>query len=133
MTSRVSSLVHRPFVLLILLASVSCADDVSAPDNRGPCTSDVSVTVSGGTTPTFTWTPACRVIGLLVEQGSSDRWFLEATGAGIAPSVTYGSVPPGASEDAPPIPLVSGTTYEVILFRGTPENATIAAIKEFTP
>jgi hypothetical protein len=131
MTSLISSLLYRPFVALILLASLSGCDNATAP-NSGPCTSDVFVTVSAGTTPKFTWTPACRVIGLLVEHEASDRWFLEATGAGIAPGVTYGSVPAGASEDAPAIALVSGTRYEVILFRGTPENATIAAIKEFT-
>jgi hypothetical protein len=73
------------------------------------------------------------VIGLLVEEGASDRWFLEATGAGITSGVIYGSVPAGASEDAPAIPLVSGTTYEVILFRGTPANAIIAAVEEFSP
>lgn len=51
----------------------------------------------------------------------------------FASGVTYGSVPEGASEDAAAIPLVTGTTYEVILFRGTPDNASIAALEEFTP
>lgn len=73
------------------------------------------------------------MIGLLVEQGASDRWFVEGSGAGIASGVRYGSVPGGATEDAPAIPLVSGTVYEVILFRGTSANATIAAMGEFTP
>ncbi|MEX2110139.1 MAG: hypothetical protein WD802_06030 [Gemmatimonadaceae bacterium] len=133
MTCLASPFAHRWFVVVVFLASVSCSNYVSGPETSGPCTTDVSVTVSAGTTPTFTWTPACRVIGLLVEEGASDRWLLEATGAGIAPGVTYGSVPAGASEDAPAIPLVSGTTYEVILSRGTPANATRAAIEEFTP
>ena len=133
MTSQISFWAHPRLIVLVFLASVSCSKDVTGPETSGPCTTDVSVTVSGGTTPTFTWTPACRVIGLLVEEGASDRWFLEATTAGIAPGVTYGSVPAGASQDAPAIPLVSGTTYEVILFRGTEANAIIAAIEEFTP
>lgn len=133
MTSQISFGAHPRLIVFVLLASVSCSNDVTGPETSGPCTTDVSVTVSGGTTPTFTWTPACRVIGLLVEEGASDRWLLEATGAGIAPGVTYGSVPAGASQDAPAIPLVSGTTYEVILFRGTEANAIIAAVEEFTP
>jgi hypothetical protein len=133
MTSQIGFGAYPRFIGFVLLASVSCSNDVSAPETSGPCTSDVAVTISAGTTPTFTWTPTCRVIALLVEEGASDRWFLEASGAGIAPGVTYGSAPAGASEDAPAIPLVSGTTYEVILFRGTLANATIAAIEEFTP
>jgi hypothetical protein len=60
-------------------------------------------------------------------------WFLDGTGAGIASGVTYGSVPSGASQESPALPLLTGTTYEVILFRGTPDNATIAAMEDFTP
>jgi hypothetical protein len=73
------------------------------------------------------------VIGLLVEFEASDQWFIVGSGAGIAPGVQYGVVPSGATASEPATPLVSGTTYEVILFRGTSETATIAAIKEFTP
>jgi len=116
-----------------LIGSIACSSDVTSPGSGAPCTGDVAITVSAGTTPRFTWTPACRVLGLLVEQGSSDRWFVEATGAGIGSGVTYGVEPPGGSEDGPAIPLVSGTTYDVILFRGTSEDATIAGMREFTP
>src|SRR5687767_6149825 len=85
--------------LLVLVTSAACSADSSGPANTGPCTGDVVVTASGGTTPTFSWTPACRVTGLLVEEGASDTWFLEAIGVGIAPSVTYGSPPAGATEE----------------------------------
>ena len=128
---RRSSVLHT--LLLVLVTACGASSDVTGPETIGPCTGNVTVSVSSGTTPTFTWTPACRVIGLLVELGASDQWFLEATGDGIAPGVQYGIVPPGATADGPATPLVSGTTYEVILFRGAPENAAIAAIKEFTP
>lgn len=82
MTLSLRSTALPRFVMFVLLASVGCSTDISAPESGGPCTGDVAVTISSGTTPTFTWTPACRVIGLLVEQGSSDQWFLEATGVG---------------------------------------------------
>ncbi len=123
---------YLPRALLALVASVGCSDS-TGPGSGGLCTSDVAVTVSAGTTPRFTWTPACRVLGLLVEEDASDMWFLDGTGAGIASGVTYGSVPSGASQESPALPLLTGTTYEVILFRGTPDNATIAAMEEFTP
>jgi hypothetical protein len=108
-------------------------DGGTGVDVADPCTGDVTVSVSAGTTPTFTWAPACLVLALLVEQEASDMWFLEATGEGIASGVRYGTVPSGASGDGPAVALVQGTTYEVILFRGTAQNATIAAIREFTP
>lgn len=126
---------QRAFLMLAIATATGCggSGDATGPGAGGACTGNVTVSVSAGTTPTFTWTPACRVIGLLVEFGASDHWFLEGTGGGFAPGVQYGIVPPGASSAEPATPLVSGTTYEVILFRGTPETATIAAIKEFTP
>jgi hypothetical protein len=119
--------------MLAIATATGCGSDATGPEAGGACTGNVTVSVSAGTTPTFTWTPACRVIGLLVELEASDQWFLEGSGDGIAPGVQYGIVPPGATASEPARPLVSGTTYEVILFRGTPETATIAAIKEFTP
>ena len=121
-------------LVVVLLAMAGCSDGATGPDNIEPCTvNSVTVSVSSGTTPTFTWTPACRVLMLLVEQEATDQWLLEATGDGIAPGVRYGTVPPGATARDPAIPLQAGTTYEVILFRGPPESAVIIAIEEFVP
>lgn len=117
-----------------LLAIAGCSDGGTGPDDLGPCTvNSVAVSVSSGTTPTFTWTPACRVILLLVEQGATDQWLLEATGDGIASGVTYGTVPPGASANEPATPLQAGTTYEIILFRGPAGSEVMIALEEFTP
>jgi hypothetical protein len=126
---------RQAFLMLTIATATACGggSDAIGPDAGGACTGNVTVSVSAGTTPTFTWTPACRVIGLLVELEASDQWFIEGTGGGIASGVQYGIVPPGATSSEPARPLVSGTTYEVILFRGTSETATIAAIKEFRP
>ena len=118
--------------LLAAFVLASCGDG-TGPGAGGRCDGNVTASVSSGTTPTFTWAPACRVIGLLVEQEASDMWFLEGTGEGIASGVQYGTVPPNATADEPATPLVTGTTYEVILFGGTPQNPFIAAIREFTP
>jgi hypothetical protein len=126
---------HQAFLMLAIATVMGCggSSDVTGPEFIGPCTGNVTVSVSGSTTPTFTWTPACRVIGLLVELEAADQWFLEATGDGFASGVHYGTVPAGATAQESAKPLVSGTTYEVILFRGTSESGAIAAIKEFTP
>jgi hypothetical protein len=123
----------RLLVGIFLLLSACGGDGSTGPSVTGPCAGSVTVSVSAGTTPTFTWTPRCRVLALLVEQDASDMWFIEGTGDGIAPGVQYGTVPPDAVSDEPALPLVRGTTYEVILFRGSPQNAIIAAIREFTP
>jgi hypothetical protein len=98
-----------------------------------PCTGSVTATISGGTTPTFTWKPSCLVVELLVERDGWDQWFLEATGDGIRPGVRYGTAPAGAIEDEPATPLVRGVTYELILFWGTRQNPRTAAIRRFTP
>ena len=119
------------------LAGAGCGDDDPAgPDGLSRCTGDLVVSVSGGTTPTISWTPACAAYALIVEEGASDRWFLRATSAaGIAPGVRYGTVPPGASGDGEPaVPLVAGRTYDVGVFRGTADNnATLAGTSVFTP
>ena len=119
-----------------VLAAGCGDDDAAGPDGLAPCTGTVTVSVSAGTTPTFSWAPACAAYGLIVEEGASDRWFLRATGAaGIAPGVRYGTVPAGASEDGEAaVPLVAGRTYDVSVFRGTTDNnATLAGNAEFTP
>jgi hypothetical protein len=70
----------------------------------------------------------------LVEEEASDMWFISATGSGtIGSGVKYGTVPSGATENAPALTLLAGQTYEVILFRGTLDDATIAALEAFTP
>lgn len=108
-------------VCSMLLAITSCSEDsVSQPTPLSACTTNVSISVSAGTTPTFTWTPSCRALALLVEQaGGLDEWFTWGQQEGIAPGVRYGVLPAGAAQDDPPTPLETGRTYTVALFRGT--------------
>jgi hypothetical protein len=125
----------RTLTAACVLASVACGDDDSTGLPAGNCTTDVTISVSAGTTPTFTWSPACRVTALLVEvEAGGDVWYIEATGAqGIASGVVYGTEPAGAEEDQPAIPLVAGETYDVLVARGDLANLELAGMATFTP
>jgi hypothetical protein len=75
---------------------------------------------------------------LLVEEDSGgDQWSVitDSTNA-IAPPVTYGVVPPGATVNFPPAILVAGTSYEVLVFRWTGpgrQDGALIGSKIFTP
>lgn len=126
------SVTRSSLVGALVLSLVGCSD--TASPNRDPCTGDVTISVSSGTTPTFTWSPACGVLAVLVEEDASDIWIISATGNGtIGSGVKYGTVPSGAEEGTAPVALLAGHTYEVILFRGTEDDAVIAGIQAFTP
>ena len=115
-----------PSVLILLFFVISsCSDDDPAsPRSQTPlaaCSGPVTVAVGLGRTITFSWSPACSLFLLLVENNSGgDQWSIitDSTNA-ITPPVTYGVVPPGATADFPPATLVSGTSYVVIVFRWT--------------
>ena len=110
------------------------APDASIPE----CTGPVSVSVSGGTEPFITWTPACRVSGLLVESEDDDVWFVTSGRAnGIAPGVRYGVVPATAAADmdTPLVPLATGQTYLAGVGRyiGPEGGFVLAGTTSFTP
>ncbi len=106
----------------MLVAIASCSGD-SVTDPTMPlaaCTSNVSISVGTGTTPTFTWSPACTVLALIVEgSDGGDAWFIWGNSQGIAPGVRYASVPSGAVQDDSPETLQAGRLYDVSVFRGT--------------
>jgi hypothetical protein len=132
----IASTARRTFGLFLVLAvGFGCGDDDgTGPDANRNCTGDVTISVSAGLTPTFTWAPACRVAFFLVEADASDVWFIEPTGEqGIASGVTYGVVPAGARQEEPAIALESGVTYDVIVARGSGEDLVLAGIRSFTP
>ena len=132
---RHSILRSRNAVLLAMASAIiACGDgkDPLSPSSVPLCTGPVTVTVSGGTTPTFTWAPSCAAHVLLVEQGATDRWFIESTtNDGFGPGVRYGTVPAGAREDAPAIELVSGRVYDVSIY--SRDFGLLVANREFTP
>lgn len=105
----------------LLVAIASCSHDtMTQPTPLSGCTSNVSISVSAGTTPTFAWTPSCTALALLVEEaGGLDQWFMWGQQEGIAPGVRYAVLPAGAIQEDPATPLEAGVRHTVALFRGT--------------
>ncbi len=101
--------------------ALACSSDPAGPDDPIPaCTGPVTIEVSGGTSPTFDWTPRCRLFFVLVESGAADQWIVLSEGTNaISPPVRYGEIPAGAIEEEPALPLESGQTYDVTVARWT--------------
>jgi len=116
--------------------SAPAATEVSDPLLQLPdCTGPVALTVSPGTTPTFSWTPRCRLSFLTVRTAddASGLWsispLIEANT--IGPDVRYGIVPNAATDQFEgPVPLVPGTAYRVVVGTG---GGLVAGEATFTP
>jgi hypothetical protein len=53
----------------------ACSSDPTSPGGPLPdCTGPVSIEVSSGTSPTFEWSPACRLFFLYVELVGEEHW-----------------------------------------------------------
>jgi hypothetical protein len=122
--------------LASLLAGVACSDGAS-PIEQAACTGDVTLSVTSGTAPSISWSPACKLFLVLVEAEGGDVWAVISDGANaIATPVRYGVVPTGATELQAPTPLVAGLSYSVSVFRWTgpnPQDGTPIGQKIFTP
>ena len=128
----------RKLCWIAVVAALACSSDPAGPDTSLPeCTGPVTVEVSSGTSPTFDWSPECRLFLVLVELGATDQWIVVSEGENaIAPPVRYGVVPDGAVEQELAIPLVAGQAYDVNLFRWTGpggEDGELIASRDFTP
>jgi hypothetical protein len=85
------------------------------------CSGAGSVTVTGGTTPTVAWAPACgaerldvtRPLGPSLGIGAEQRWAIRADGRAIEPPVRYGRAPRRAAVDVPPGQLEAGQPHIV--------------------
>ena len=112
---------------------VGCSDDPTSPDDDQAslsCEADTGAVVATvSASEVFDWSPACAVALLLVEEGASDVWGISTDDATwnspdqanlIAPPISYGAPQTGASQFQEPLPLVSGVTYELILWRVLP-------------
>lgn len=116
--------------LAMSIITGACGDGKNPTGITTPCTGNVTVSVSSGTTPVFTWTPQCVIDHLLVEptaSGIGDRWSF--TGNATSP-VTYGVLPAGAHQTGPAQPLFSGSEYRVILEHSTSQ---FFVIRTFRP
>ena len=126
--------------LVALAAAISasaCGDAVSPV-----CPGDiVTVTASSGTTPEFTWTPACPVAQLDVDdmtQGGVNVWRISGQGTNaIAPGLRYGETPTGVVQLRAPDPLVAGREYRLTVLRwvGDAQSGGLAGggVARFTP
>jgi hypothetical protein len=125
------------FITSCSLFLFSCGGVVDPPPFP-TCTGPVTLTVSAGTTPTFSWTPDCALGRLVVEEGFAERWGTEAPGDNIYRSpITYGIRPPGSTEEEPAAPLRAGSTYKVTVFRWVSyapvESLQVLGQVQFTP
>jgi hypothetical protein len=98
---------------------------------------DLPVSVGSGTTPEFSWSPACHIYSLTVS-GPDAGWLVSGGNVlqdVISSPVRYGVVPGGAVEDSPAQPLHAGVTYGVRLDRRNRVGGgvTLVAERSFTP
>jgi hypothetical protein len=101
------------YLALLFIATLACSD------GTGPvpvCSRSVDdLHISAGTTPTFTWTPACRLgsLGVIRVSDQTVVWYVRADGPALRPPVQYGVTPRGLEVLAGPAPLVPGAEYRV--------------------
>jgi len=100
----------------------------------------LTITVSGGMAPTFTWSPDSAIGWLTVEEGKTELWGTETEGTNSYHSpIRYGVYPPGTLEEQLEElanPLIAGHTYKVTLARWVsfePESLQVVGEQEFTP
>jgi hypothetical protein len=104
-----------------VLVAIACSDST---DPTKDCPTNVEVTVSPGTKPEFSWTPACRAYQVGVNSGSGLVWAMGFNSAnpaktnGITSPVTFGDTLAIGDSLAPPPPdqLTAGQTYTFHIF-----------------
>jgi hypothetical protein len=125
----------------LLAGAMACDGDdgPSGPEDLPECSGPVTVTATTGPTPTFSWTPRCRVLGLIVETAESghDHWLiLTPSENALVPPVTFGDVPARAEETTPPEPLEADTAYNVGVWRWIGpghDDGEVIGFQTFTP
>ncbi len=105
---------------LLAIGLAQCSDGGTSP-TVPECSGDVVLQVGAGTTPRFSWAPACALLGLdLIDSTTGSAvWSVVSSTANnsIAPPVVFGTVPTHATEDLPSVPLVAGHRYQIALTR----------------
>ncbi len=119
MPLRRSSFIATSLAAVAGLAALSCSS--SEPVTACKSGPGVVVSASAANPPRFAWSPACFAFRLEVEDSAATTlWSVQAgdTLNAIAPGVTYGVMPQGATQqNIAPVPLQSGHLYEVGVFR----------------
>jgi hypothetical protein len=133
---RMSYCMLIPFMIVLI---VGCSKKSSTkPTELSACNCDLAVCAGSGTTPTFYWTPACKLAFLIVEKNGGDMWGVMSDSNSIAPGVVYGVVPAGVTEIVEPQALLVGITYRVaVRLRIGPgddiKDFSSAYVRTFTP
>ncbi len=132
-----------------LVFALACSSDLG-PRASGPCTGDVSMSITSSLSPTVSWEPACALSVLVIRptafgDPSNDRvvWDVATYGKNIVQPPLHFGVDPfaGVRGDTLPaasaaMPLVGGRTYQVTLFRAAVDGSGqgfAAAQLAFTP
>ena len=107
----------------VLLVSAACSENVLEPIQACTDIQQVTIQVSAGTTPRFTWRPACGMASLQVSPtaGPPGGWVLySGTHAAENPlpsGIRYGEVPPKGVQPGTVGALSHGVTYRVVVYR----------------
>lgn len=122
-----------------VLVVVACSDSTNPTKD---CPENVVVTVSAGTTPQFSWTPACRAYQVSVNDASGPIWAMgfnfanPAKTNAITSPVTFGDTLAIGDSLAPPPPdaLTPGQayTFHVIGLNAVGQTVPMAQ-QQFTP
>ena len=111
----------RAAMMAMLVSIPACNDSPTHPVGcSGSVTINVRPSLDPSGTPQFDWSPRCGITNLTVivlPVGIGDpavMWDISAPeNSQIAPPVTYGHVPRGATGGFGPEPLQAGSTYRV--------------------
>ncbi len=114
---------HRPKLatalpVIAFVGLARCGDATGAGSHCSP-----TIVVGSGTTPQFSWAPACRIQALVVFSGNAcsprfECWKIESLNDNqISSPVRYGTVPSTARQSSTPLPLQRGLEYAVRLER----------------
>lgn len=112
---------HRLLSCAAMLGALTGCNDAPTESAPALCEGEVSITVGSGLTPSFGWSPACRVTMLEVRNSETNTsaWTVLAgpfSPGGLAPPVTYATAPPGAIELGPDEEsLETGRAYILVL------------------
>ncbi|MDQ3996155.1 MAG: hypothetical protein M3303_03970 [Gemmatimonadota bacterium] len=125
----------RLIVVALVAAGLACGGGTTEP--LAACSGAVTVTVTGGTTPTIGWTPECGADFLMVAEplppsvgfAEEPRWVIGADARLIEPSVRYGRTPNGVQELLVAHQLEVGRTYRASVRNGP----TFLGAATFTP
>jgi hypothetical protein len=119
-TRRLNSFLKRIGIALLL---VSCSHSAFEPILACADQQQVTVLVSSGTSPRFTWDPSCGMASVQVwaNETASDGWVLYsgsyASENPLPSGLRYGEVPPKGLQPADPSPLRRGIEYRVAVYR----------------